>query len=188
MEKIDIIGQVNGNFGKWQLRTVLLIFLCKIPSAWFMACLIFTAPAPRAGEFFCHPTEQVLNTHTREKFERMLDFNKTAWVSLLHPTETTVHGATRFDFCNVYANGPNMSEKYFHSLSSITEDWVASPNDTDTTETMPCKQFYHHSDYISLVTDFNLVCSRDILIASTQFFHLLGVLTGGLVATYLLKQ
>lgn len=36
MEKIDIIGRINGEFGKWQLRTVLLIFLTKIPSAWFM--------------------------------------------------------------------------------------------------------------------------------------------------------
>lgn len=187
MDKVDIIAQVNGNFGRWQLRTVLLIFLCKIPSAWFMACLIFTAPTPRAGEIFCHPSERVLNANTKEKFERMLDFNKTAWVSLLHPTETTAHGATQFDFCNMYANGHTMSEKYFHSLSSITEDWIQSPNET-TTETIPCKQFYHHSDFVSLVTDFNLVCSRDILIASTQFFHLLGVLTGGLVATYLLKQ
>lgn len=188
MEKVDIIGQVNGNFGKWQLRTVLLIFLCKIPSAWFMACLIFTAPAPRAGEFFCHPSEiKLSNTYTKEKFERMLDFNKTAWVTLLHPTEATVNGATQFDFCNVYANGPKVSEQYFHSLSSITEDWISPPNHT-INKVVPCKQFYHHSDYVSLVTDFNLVCSRDILIASTQFFHLLGVLTGGLLATYLLKQ
>lgn len=187
MEKVDIIGEVNGNFGKWQLRTVLLIFLCKIPSAWFMACLIFTAPAPRAGEFFCHPSERVLNTHTKEKFDRMLDFNKTAWVTLIHPTEATLNGATQFDFCNVYAGHSKVSEQYFHSLSSITEDWIPPPNHT-TTQVVPCKRFYHHSDYVSLVTDFNLVCSRDILIASTQFFHLLGVLTGGLLATYLLKQ
>lgn len=116
----------------------------------------------------------------------MLDFNKTAWVNLLHPTATTLSGATNYDFCNVYANGPKISEQYFHSLSSITEDWIPPPSNH--TNVVPCERFYHHADYVSLVTDFNLVCSRDILIASTQFFHLLGVLTGGLLATYLLKQ
>lgn len=42
MEKGDLVGKINGNFGRWQLRTVLLIFLCKIPSSWFMACIIYT--------------------------------------------------------------------------------------------------------------------------------------------------
>lgn len=42
MKKVDIIGRINGEFGKWQFRTVLIIFLTKIPSAWFMACIIFT--------------------------------------------------------------------------------------------------------------------------------------------------
>lgn len=36
MEKIDIIGRITGTFGRWQLRTVLLIYLTKIPSSWFM--------------------------------------------------------------------------------------------------------------------------------------------------------
>ncbi|EDW59641.1 solute carrier family 22 member 3 isoform X1 [Drosophila virilis] len=40
----DVIGQVLGDFGIWQLRSVLIIFLCKLPAAWFMALIIFTAP------------------------------------------------------------------------------------------------------------------------------------------------
>lgn len=40
MEKIDIIGRITGEFGRWQLRTVLLIYLTKIPSSWFMACTL----------------------------------------------------------------------------------------------------------------------------------------------------
>lgn len=186
MENADIIGRINGNFGKWQLRTVLLIFLCKIPSAWFMACIIFTAPAPRDGEYFCHPSSNVLNSHTQEKFERMLDYNKTAYVRLLHPIGRNEFGQEQIDFCNVYSNGPKLTEYYFHTLSTITKDWVTPP--INITEVKPCDRFYHHADFKSLVTDFNLVCSKDILIASTQFFHLFGVLTGGLIATYLLKQ
>ncbi|XP_031635392.1 solute carrier family 22 member 8-like [Contarinia nasturtii] len=183
----DIIGEINGNFGKWQMRTVLLIFLTKIPSAWFMAVIIFSAPAPRDGEFFCHPSVKVLNSHTQEKFERMLDFNKTAWISMMHPTtDSDNDGTNKIDFCNIYADAHKVSEMYFHSLSSITEDWI-SPNRNDSV-IVPCKRFYHHTDFSTLVTDYNLVCNKDILIASTQFFHLFGVLTGGLLATYLLKH
>lgn len=181
----DIFERINGNFGKWQLRTVLLIFLTKIPSAWFMACIIFTAPAPRDGEYFCQPSSKVLNVHTQEKFQRMLDFNKTAWVRMMHPVEKDDDGDEQIDFCNVYVDANRMTERYFHSISSITEDWVSNRNNS---QIVPCERFYHHADFVSLVTDYNLVCSKDILIASTQFFHLFGVLTGGLLATYLLKQ
>ncbi|KAH8312546.1 hypothetical protein KR044_011354, partial [Drosophila immigrans] len=48
----DIIAQILGKFGIWQLRTVLIIFLCKIPAAWFMACIIFTAPDIYPNEEF----------------------------------------------------------------------------------------------------------------------------------------
>lgn len=37
-DSTDVIGNVLGPFGKFQLRTILLIFLVKIPSSWFMAC------------------------------------------------------------------------------------------------------------------------------------------------------
>lgn len=187
MEKVDIIGRINGNFGKWQLRTVLLIFLCKIPSAWFMACIIFTAPAPRDGEVFCHPPETVLNPNTTDKFHRLLTFNKDAWLKMLHPE--TMDEATNepiIDFCNVFVNANHMAERYFHTMATIRSEWLHQPNNE--TETQPCDRFYHHSDYVSLVTDYNLVCDKTILVATTQFFHLFGVLTGGLLATYLLKQ
>lgn len=116
----------------------------------------------------------------------MLDFNKTTWVRILHPIETDADGYEQVDFCNVYADSHKMAERYFHSLSSVTQDWVSEQRNS--TKIVPCERFYHHTDYTSLVTDYNLVCEKDILIASTQFFHLFGVLTGGLLATYLLKQ
>jgi hypothetical protein len=51
----DVIGSVIGPIGRWQYKSILLIMLCKIPAAWFMACIIFTAPTPRHGEFYCKP-------------------------------------------------------------------------------------------------------------------------------------
>lgn len=189
MEKIDIIGRINGDFGKWQLRTVLLIFLCKIPSAWFMACIIFTAPAPRDGEVFCHPPETIVNTSTIDKFHRILKHNKDAWLKMTHPE--TIDGYTNeaiTDFCNVYVNAHRMAERYFHSMATIRGGGLYLELPNNETETVPCDRFFHHSDYVSLVSDYNLVCDKNILVATTQFFHLFGVLTGGLLATYLLKQ
>lgn len=34
----DIVGDVLGAFGGFQLRAIILIFLVKIPCSWFMAC------------------------------------------------------------------------------------------------------------------------------------------------------
>jgi hypothetical protein len=39
MVHADIVGSFLGDFGKWQLRTTLIVFLVKIPAAWFMACV-----------------------------------------------------------------------------------------------------------------------------------------------------
>lgn len=35
-KECDVVETVCGPFGKWQLRTILIIYLVKIPSAWFM--------------------------------------------------------------------------------------------------------------------------------------------------------
>lgn len=69
-----MIGKVCGPIGKWQVRTILLIFLVKIPSSWFMACLIFTAPSPRSGEVYCKPPG------VDSKFQNDKD-----WIKISHP-------------------------------------------------------------------------------------------------------
>lgn len=55
VEDIDVCRKMMGNFGKWQLKAMLMIFLCKIPTSWFMAVIIFTAPAPGPGDYWCRP-------------------------------------------------------------------------------------------------------------------------------------
>lgn len=35
----DVVESFLGPSGKWQLRSTLIIFLVKIPSSWFMACV-----------------------------------------------------------------------------------------------------------------------------------------------------
>lgn len=38
-DSTDYIGNFIGPIGKWQLRTIFLIYLTKIPASWFMACV-----------------------------------------------------------------------------------------------------------------------------------------------------
>lgn len=123
----DLIGSILGDFGIWQLRTVLIIFLCKIPASWFMACIIFTAPELYpVQEFKCDIAEQSSNV--------------------------TVSA----DQCYI------------------------NTNDGQTEE---CHNFDYNYDFSSLVMQFDLVCLRDIFVAWTQFWHLFGILVGGVAAT-----
>lgn len=39
VDQTDFIGNFLGPIGKWQLRTIFLIYLTKIPSSWFMSCV-----------------------------------------------------------------------------------------------------------------------------------------------------
>lgn len=149
---IDLIGE----WGPLQLRTVLLIFLCKIPAAWFMACLLFTAPFAKNGEYRCKQTTLTM------KHSMMTNIDDST--AIAHPIKPN----GEIDVCNVYRN-----KSYETSTANIQD-------------TEPCNAFEHHSAFDSLVTQFDLVCSRTILIAVTQFFHLCGVLTGGIFATKLL--
>lgn len=128
----DIITDVVGNFGIWQLRTILIIFLCKIPAAWFMACIIFTAPE-------------------------------------LYPR-------TEFTCDTSYLNSSSSSN---YTISD-NQCYVLDDSSGSRSE---CEQFTYVSSFDSLIMQFNLVCLRDIFIAWTQYWHLFGVLVGGVVGT-----
>lgn len=154
MQDTDVISQVIGNWGRWQLRAVILIYLCKIPSAWFMACIIFTAPTPRYGEFFCRAPTKISATFSAT------NESESQWSIL---SITMAHAASR--------------------QQSLDVDFCLQHNDTEA----PCQQFEHSSPFKSLITEFDLVCSKTILIAVTQFFHLFGVLTGGIFANKFLE-
>lgn len=126
----DIIGKVVGEFGIWQLRTALIIFLVKIPAAWFMACIIFTAPELYAGTEFQCDADGSFNVSTSQ--------------CLLTNT-----------------------------VSGLEES---------------CEKFNYDSQFYSLIMQFNLVCDRDILIAWTQFWHLFGILVGGVLGTKMMLR
>lgn len=169
----DYVGNFLGSFGKWQLRTILLIYLCKIPSSWFMSCVIFTAPTPEHGEVFCKPPEQTKK-----------------WIKIAYSSKRDeLDQEVTIDFCNLYEDAKNKVIKFLndsHSLNTIEEIDIFETPEKDSI-LVPCKTFENKKIYNSIITQFDLYCSRDILVAVTQFFHLFGVLCGGIIATNMLK-
>lgn len=166
----DLVSQLTGHFGKWQLKALLIIFLCKIPTSWFMAVVLFSAPPPQAGEFWCRPPNHITN--------------HTAWIAASHPIVRSTQNQVTYDFCNVYReiyNEEDPPEELDHNgLVDINEKNSSS-------DIVPCKEFFFNTSFRSVVTDYGLVCGRKFLAALAQCFHIFGLLVGGVVAFYCLK-
>ncbi|CRL07715.1 CLUMA_CG020669, isoform A [Clunio marinus] len=162
MRKSDAVEDFLGSFGKWQFRSTLLIYLVKIPSAWFMACLIFTAKSPMPGEIFCSPPIGI-------------ELNDTNfWINSIHKESfNRIENEESYDYCYVY------QDAYLNY--SVREDEA-------TRESIPCVKFQHQTVYASIINQYELLCSREALVALSQSFHLLGVLIGGIIAFYMLKK
>lgn len=163
----DVISEILGDFGKWQLRIMLIIFLCKLPTSWFMAVIICTAPLPNPGDFYCRPPEIVSREFENE------------WISIAHPTNFDRKHNEIVDYCHVFRDvyerpldfiGPNKTQTQVRNLTVIE-----------------CNQFSYNDGYHSLVADFDLVCKRQILLPVTQCAHIFGLLVGGIIAHIFMK-
>lgn len=173
VDHVDIVGRCMGNFGKWQLRTILIIFLCKIPTSWFMAVVIYTAPTPKAGEYWCRPAGGFEPASAAD------------WIRAAHPMVKGEHDKKYHrDVCHVYEDVMAEPARYEDFLSVNRSSGGSGHNRT----VVPCTDFVFHSDFHSLIAEFNLICSRSLLLNLSQCFHILGLLMGGIVAYLLLKK
>lgn len=163
----DPVAKVLGNFGKFQLRTMLIIFLCKMPTSWFMAIIIFTAPAPKPGDFWCTAPDTLPSEYISD------------WIESAHPMRVDHHNRSHIDYCHVFKDfierpldflGPNRTELNTTNLTAVK-----------------CTNFSFNPDYHSLVADFQLICQRELLLPLTQCFHIFGLLCGGIFAYFMLK-
>ncbi|XP_037807316.1 solute carrier family 22 member 3 [Lucilia sericata] len=173
----DIVQTVNGNFGKWQLRSIVLIFLCKIPTAWFTICVIYTAPTPQKGDYYCKPTESLQHNITSNLLENYMSYN-------LQKDIQSTDRQFQVDACHTFKT--SLETNFAHKNIRNYSNPFAKPQQQNTHQVnvhlVPCDHFEHNSEYESLVTQFDLVCSRELLVSMTQSFHALGALIGGLVA------
>lgn len=176
----DIVHSVTGNFGRWQLRTIILVFLCKIPTSWFMACVIYTAPVPQKTDYYCKPTaiDNGLGENTNQS-------HLEAWIQKTYPSQEDEQKTDReFQFDQCYIHKPVASGE----LANYTNPFDKPLRDQNSATIVPCDHFEHIAEYKSLVTEFDLVCSRQLLVSVTQSFHALGALIGGFMAVKLLKR
>lgn len=164
-EQRDLVAEVTGQFGKWQLKAVLIIFLCKIPTSWFMAVILYSAPAPQNGDFWCRPPEHLAN-HSQ--------WNRTL---AMHPMVDD----QQIDYCQVYR------EIYEPPVVNGTS-LPAAAGRRNQSDVVPCEEFVFNVDFHSVIVEFGLVCGRKLLSAFAQSFHILGLLIGGVIANYLLRM
>lgn len=166
----DVVNEVTGNFGKWQLRATLIIFLCKIPAVWFLAIILFTAPAPKSGDFWCLPPANVTN-HTE-------------WILQSHPIRK--YGTDKefqIDFCRVYKDAYDDSTIKLYEFSKGDNMTIR-----ENRKVMPCAKFHYNFEFHSVIKEYNLVCSRRLLANLSQSLHIVGLLIGGIVAHFMLKR
>lgn len=184
--RVDPITKVLGNFGKWQLSTMLIIFLCKVPTSWFMAIILFTAPAPNPGIFLSYLKKICLNDHILWTGDfwctppSHLPGEYTAdWIARAHPIKVDYHNRSSIDYCEVFTEFWENPLKYFGPNHTII--------DTKNLNTRKCANYTFNPNYHSMVADFNLVCGRELLVPLSQCFHIFGLLVGGIIAYFLLK-
>lgn len=172
----DIIGQVVGDWGPWQFRSVMIIFLCKIPAAWFMAVLIFTGPEPRLGEYVCQSPS----------YQKVV--NESHVIQLNHPIPSYDGVEYTQRWCGLFTNASD--RKNLPETPKITpNDGISVDNlSVNSTDTVDCNSFERAQDVRSIITDFDLGCKKAILVSLTQTFHLIGVLFGGVIATFMLNR
>lgn len=112
------------------------------------------------GEIFCSPPNNIQINNTRH------------WIQSAHAEKfNRIENEKTYDVCNVYGN----VEERLQNSSALGKD------------VNECTSFEHRPKYNSLIHQYDLLCSREALLALTQSFHLLGVLLGGILANFMLK-
>lgn len=169
--EIDVIGDILDNCRSWQLRTIFIIYLTKIPTAFFMACIVYTAPVPQRVNIFCRDTASDVHTLTTIK----------------HPAIISVNDR-EFDlrYCDTFADIKDHAIMYYGN-SEIP--WTSPTNLTihvdNSSDIIPCDLFNFKS--AKSATTYDVVCSRGGFVIVTQGMHLVGIFLSGIVLRYSLN-
>lgn len=199
----DIVGETLGDWGRWQRRSILLIFLCKIPACFCMAIIIFTAPVPQQLPVLCTTstpiaslssarmptmTENQTIAYRNESYHRPHhEHHRSQQMYVMHPAMVEPNDQQfHIDYCDVpmdlraharQHNIDKVNRSQAHDLTTLSD--LA---DVEGNLSIPCDALAHRPFYYSKETTFDLVCSRNLVAAFAQFFHLFGVVSGGLIA------
>lgn len=165
----DFVWNAIGEWGRWQQRSVFLIFLCKIISCWCMALILFTAPTQRSQKVRCFREQ----SNGSDVDVNGMDGNAKLsyrWHEVLHPEVIAPNDKPfEIDFCDVDAD----IDAHIEREDRDTGTW---------NNTVHCDSLRHRPLLHAKRTHFDGICSRNIVAAFTQLFFLFGVLTGGVIA------
>lgn len=161
-EHSDIVADILDKSRFWQVKNIILIYLLKIPTAFFMACIVYTAPVPYRTDVYCSDD---LGNVTLITFPVIVDRND-----------------QEFDlpFCDAKTDVTQKFVNYFglgHNSSSL---WHEAESDSDL-DLLPCTLLTARDKFH---TQFDIYCSRGALIVLTQGMHLVGIFLSGVVVRY----
>lgn len=199
-ERTDIVGETLGDWGKWQFRTVLLIFLCKIPACFCMTIIIFTAPSPRQVTAPCFLSGEANATMTSSTIANISEsyrnqqrhgnyrHHSTQLTAVMHPTLIEPNDKQfDIDYCDARLDLRAHAAARHIDLPVPDSSFVDLIENVDGDNfTIPCDALTHRPFYDLKETTFDVLCSRNLVAAFTQFFHLFGVVSGGLIALMLM--
>ncbi|CAB3372972.1 Hypothetical predicted protein [Cloeon dipterum] len=153
----DPVSVAIGDFGAWQARSLLLLFLVKIPAGWHMLSILFLAPFPETfgGSYICARDDDPANLSLAD------------WIQTKHPVDQRYPSG--FNPCYVYSN-------------AINESTAANAYNVE-----KCEKFEFFVDLPTMVTEWSLVCERSVLVSLIQSLYIFGTAIGGVVTFFSLK-
>lgn len=184
----DIVYDAIGAWGLWQKRTVFFIFLCKITACWCMAVILFTAPHPKQVPVKCknrtdsnsigHISDNAVQTNNVDGIIE----DDSEYYTVLHPEQIEPNDKQfEIGICDVEADYRD------HVRTAMAKNHRKKYYGNNSTVVVGCDSLSHKGNYLDKETRFDLICSRNLVAATTQFFHLSGVLLGGVIGMNLLK-
>lgn len=165
--QVDVIGDILDNCRSWQLRTIFIIYLTKIPTAFFMACIVYSAPISQRVSIHCMGPDAV--------------------TTIRHPTVVSVYDKVfNLSYCDTYIDIKDHADMYYGN-ESYEMPWTVPESgiNVNRSNVIPCDFFNFKSG--KSITTYDVVCSRGAFVVVTQGMHLVGILLSGIVLRYSLK-
>ena len=153
MEEKDQIVKSIGNIGKWQWCIILPLALREVFTSWQMLSPPFLGMAPE--NYFCQDNGTT-------KFDSLQE-----WQDFANP----LNPDGSVDKCTLYDLDYNQDFQGVQNASEIT------------TETRPCESWaFYDNETSTLITDFQLVCSRSWYLTTSQVVYMFGVGAGVMIS------
>lgn len=153
IEEKDTIVKSIGNIGKWQWFIILPLALREVFTSWQMLSPPFLGMAPE--NYFCQDNGTT-------KFPSLQ-----AWQDFANPLSPD--GSV--DKCSLYDLDYTQDFQGFQNGSEITSD------------TRPCASWvFYDNETTTLITDFQLVCSRSWYLTTSQVVYMFGVGAGVIIS------